>query len=111
MASRSSFDSPSLFRLLRNRLARLLTPAAQQLAEPAPQQLLADFLRGRRRGRLARGSRALGFRSPLLHLVSAEGLLEHAGERLPRGCLGYGAHLYDELVAFCEQTGIKAIRL
>jgi len=26
-------------------------------------------------------------------------------------CLGYGAHLYDELVAFCEQTGIKSIAL
>jgi L-arabinose isomerase len=26
-------------------------------------------------------------------------------------CLGYGAHLYDELAAFCEQTGIKAIAL
>ncbi len=26
-------------------------------------------------------------------------------------CLGYGAHLYDELVAFCEQTGVKAIAL
>ena len=26
-------------------------------------------------------------------------------------CLGYGSHLYDELVAFCEQTGIKAIAL
>jgi len=26
-------------------------------------------------------------------------------------CLGYGAHLYDDLVAFCEQTGINAIVL
>ncbi len=26
-------------------------------------------------------------------------------------CLGYGAHLYDELLAFCEQTGIRAIAL
>ena len=26
-------------------------------------------------------------------------------------CLGYGAHLYDDLAAFCEQTGIKAIAL
>jgi L-arabinose isomerase len=26
-------------------------------------------------------------------------------------CLGYGAHLYDELAAFCEQTGIKVIAL
>jgi hypothetical protein len=26
-------------------------------------------------------------------------------------CLGYGAHLYDELVSFCEQTGVKAIAL
>lgn len=26
-------------------------------------------------------------------------------------CLGYGAHLYADLVAFCEQTGIKAIKL
>ena len=26
-------------------------------------------------------------------------------------CLGYGAHLYEELKAFCEQTGIKAIAL
>lgn len=26
-------------------------------------------------------------------------------------CLGYGAHLYDDLIAFCEQTGIKAIAL
>jgi L-fucose isomerase-like protein len=26
-------------------------------------------------------------------------------------CLGYGEHLYDELVAFCEQTGVKAIAL
>ena len=26
-------------------------------------------------------------------------------------CLGYGAHLYDELVAFCEQTGVKALAL
>jgi hypothetical protein len=26
-------------------------------------------------------------------------------------CLGYGAHLYDELLAFCEQTGVKAIAL
>lgn len=26
-------------------------------------------------------------------------------------CLGYGAHLYDDLVAFCEQTGIKSIAL
>jgi L-fucose isomerase-like protein len=26
-------------------------------------------------------------------------------------CLGYGAHLYEELIAFCEQTGIKAIAL
>lgn len=26
-------------------------------------------------------------------------------------CLGYGAHLYDELVAFCEQTGIRAVAL
>jgi hypothetical protein len=25
--------------------------------------------------------------------------------------LGYGAHLYDELVAFCELTGIQAIAL
>ena len=26
-------------------------------------------------------------------------------------CLGYGAHLYEDLVAFCELTGIKAIAL
>ena len=26
-------------------------------------------------------------------------------------CLGYGAHLYDDLVAFCEQTAIRAIAL
>ncbi len=26
-------------------------------------------------------------------------------------CLGYGAHLYEELKAFCQQTGIKAIAL
>ena len=26
-------------------------------------------------------------------------------------CLGYGAHLYEELIAFCELTGIKAIVL
>lgn len=26
-------------------------------------------------------------------------------------CLGYGAHLYDELIAFCEQTGIRAVAL
>jgi hypothetical protein len=26
-------------------------------------------------------------------------------------CLGYGAHLYEELKAFCELTGIKAIAL
>ncbi len=26
-------------------------------------------------------------------------------------CLGYGAHLYDELIAFCEQTGIEALAL
>ncbi len=26
-------------------------------------------------------------------------------------CLGYGEHLYEELKAFCEQTGIKAIAL
>ena len=26
-------------------------------------------------------------------------------------CLGYGAHLYEELLAFCELTGIKAIAL
>ena len=26
-------------------------------------------------------------------------------------CLGYGGHLYDDLVAFCEQTGIRAIAL
>lgn len=26
-------------------------------------------------------------------------------------CLGYGAHLYEELIAFCELTGIKAIAL
>lgn len=26
-------------------------------------------------------------------------------------CLGYGAHLYEELRAFCEQTGIRAIPL
>jgi hypothetical protein len=26
-------------------------------------------------------------------------------------CLGYGAHLYDELVAFCDQTGIRAVAL
>jgi predicted transcriptional regulator YdeE len=25
--------------------------------------------------------------------------------------LGYGEHLYDDLVAFCEMTGIKAIAL
>ena len=24
-------------------------------------------------------------------------------------CLGYGAHLYDDLLEFCRQTGIKAI--
>ena len=26
-------------------------------------------------------------------------------------CLGYGTHLYDELVAFAEQTGIRTIAL
>ena len=26
-------------------------------------------------------------------------------------CLGYGEHLYEELKAFCEQTGIKAVSL
>jgi len=26
-------------------------------------------------------------------------------------CLGYGTHLYEELIAFCKQTGIKAIAL
>ena len=26
-------------------------------------------------------------------------------------CLGYGEHLYGELLAFCEQTGIRAIPL
>ena len=26
-------------------------------------------------------------------------------------CLGYGEHLYEELKAFCEVTGIKAIAL
>ncbi len=26
-------------------------------------------------------------------------------------CLGYGAHIYEELQAFCEQTGIRAIAL
>lgn len=26
-------------------------------------------------------------------------------------CLGYGAHLYDDLVAFCELTGVRAIAL
>ena len=26
-------------------------------------------------------------------------------------CLGYGAHLYEEIIAFCEQTGIKVIAL
>jgi len=26
-------------------------------------------------------------------------------------CLGYGAHLYDEITAFCEQTGIRCIAL
>ena len=26
-------------------------------------------------------------------------------------CLGYGAHLYEELKAFCEQTGIHAVAL
>jgi hypothetical protein len=26
-------------------------------------------------------------------------------------CLGYGEHLYDDLVAFCEQTGVKALAL
>jgi L-arabinose isomerase len=26
-------------------------------------------------------------------------------------CLGYGAHLYEELIAFCELTGIRAIAL
>ena len=26
-------------------------------------------------------------------------------------CLGYGEHLYEELKAFCEQTGIEAIAL
>lgn len=26
-------------------------------------------------------------------------------------CLGYGDHLYDELIAFCEQAGIKAVAL
>jgi hypothetical protein len=26
-------------------------------------------------------------------------------------CLGYGAHLYDELLAFCEQTGVRVIAL
>ena len=26
-------------------------------------------------------------------------------------CLGYGSHLYDELVSFCEQTGVRAIAL
>jgi L-fucose isomerase-like protein len=26
-------------------------------------------------------------------------------------CLGYGAHLYEDLLAFCEQTGIEAVAL
>jgi L-fucose isomerase-like protein len=26
-------------------------------------------------------------------------------------CLGYGPHLYEEIIAFCEQTGIRAIAL
>ena len=26
-------------------------------------------------------------------------------------CLGYGTHLYDDLLAFCDQTGVKAIAL
>jgi hypothetical protein len=26
-------------------------------------------------------------------------------------CLGYGDHLYEELKAFCELTGIKAVTL
>ncbi|MBN1554713.1 MAG: hypothetical protein JXA11_08205 [Phycisphaerae bacterium] len=26
-------------------------------------------------------------------------------------CLGYGEHLYEELIAFCEQTGVKPIAL
>jgi hypothetical protein len=26
-------------------------------------------------------------------------------------CLGYGAHLYDEIVAFCQLTGIQCIAL
>jgi L-arabinose isomerase len=26
-------------------------------------------------------------------------------------CLGYGSHLYEELQAFCEQTGVKAVAL
>ena len=26
-------------------------------------------------------------------------------------CLGYGEHLYDEIVAFCELTGIECIAL
>jgi len=26
-------------------------------------------------------------------------------------CLGYGAHLYEDLIAFCEQTGVRAVAL
>ncbi len=26
-------------------------------------------------------------------------------------CLGYGAHLYDDLIAFCQQTGVRPIAL
>ena len=35
-------------------------------------------------------------------------LVEHWNNEY--GCLGYGEHLYDTLVAFCEQTGIEVIR-
>jgi len=35
-------------------------------------------------------------------------LVEHWNNEY--GCLGYGEHLYDTLVAFCEQTGIEVIK-
>ncbi len=43
--------------------------------------------------------------------VTAKGdmdeLLEHWTNEY--ACLGYGAHLYDDLVDFCRMTGIEAV--
>ncbi|MDI7276934.1 MAG: hypothetical protein QME94_13230 [Anaerolineae bacterium] len=38
-----------------------------------------------------------------------EALLQAWGNEY--ACLGYGAHLYDDLLAFCELTGIRAVAL